>query len=71
MFDMPLFEWLPWAPGVSKKMVLSGNVLAISWSFMAHIKKIMFEYFFPIFLRVSKKLKNLTLKQIKTSNFTP
>ncbi len=39
MFDMSLFGWLPWSPGVSKKFFLSGNVLTISWPLMANTKK--------------------------------
>jgi hypothetical protein len=62
MFDRPVFGWLPWPPGVSKKFVLSGNVLTISWPLMANTKKIKFEKNFPTFHRVAKNLKNLTLK---------
>jgi hypothetical protein len=62
MFDRPVFGWLPWAPGVSKKFVLSGNVLTISWPLMANTKKITFEKKLPTFHRVAKNLKNLTLK---------
>jgi hypothetical protein len=47
MFDRPVFEWLPWAPEASKKFVLSGNVLTISWPLMANTKKMMFEKIFP------------------------
>jgi hypothetical protein len=62
MFDRPVFGWLPRAPETSKKFVLSGNVLTISWPLMASTKKIMFEKIFPTFHRVAKNLKNLTLK---------
>jgi hypothetical protein len=65
MFDRPVFGWLPWAPETSKKFVLSGNVLTISWSLMANIKKILFEKNFPTFHRVAKNLKNLTLKPLE------
>jgi hypothetical protein len=40
MFGRPVFGWLPWAPETSKKFVLSGNVLTISWPLMANTKKI-------------------------------
>jgi hypothetical protein len=43
MFDGPVFGWLPWAPETSKKFVLFGNVLTISWPLMANTKIIMFE----------------------------
>jgi hypothetical protein len=46
MFDRPVLGWLPWAPGVSKKIFLTGNVLTIRWPLIAHIKKYMFENFF-------------------------
>jgi hypothetical protein len=46
MFDRPVFGWLPWAPGVSKKKFLTGNVPTIRWPLIAHIKKYMFEIFF-------------------------
>jgi hypothetical protein len=62
MFDRPVFGWLPWAPETSKKFVLSGNVLTISWPLMANTKEITFEKIFPTFHRVAKNLKNLTLK---------
>ncbi len=43
MFDVPVFGWLPWAPGVSKKIFLTDNVLTIRWPLIAHIEKYMFE----------------------------
>ncbi len=70
MFDRPVFGWLPWAPGVSKKIFLTGNVLTIRWPLIAHIKKNMFEKIFPIFHCVPKNLKNITLKWKVTKNCT-
>jgi hypothetical protein len=35
-----LFGWLLWAPGASKKSVLSRNVLVVSWSNHANSRKI-------------------------------
>jgi hypothetical protein len=46
MFDRPVFGWLPWAPGVSKKIFLTGNVLTIRWPLITYIEKYMFEFFF-------------------------
>ncbi len=42
MFDRAVFGWLPWAPGVSKIIFLSGNVLTISWPLIANTKRNMF-----------------------------
>jgi hypothetical protein len=54
MFDRPVFGWLPWAPGVSKKIFLTDNVLNIRWPLMTHIKKYLFEIFFPK-IKISQK----------------
>jgi hypothetical protein len=54
MFDRAVLGWLPWAPGVFKKIFLTGNVLTIRWPLMAHIKKYMFENFFPK-IKISQK----------------
>jgi hypothetical protein len=62
MFDRPVFGRLPWAPGVSKKIFLTGNVLTIRCFLIVHIEKYMFEKIFPIFHCVAKNLKNITLK---------
>jgi hypothetical protein len=62
MFVMPLDGWLPWAPGVSKKFVLSRNVLVISWPVIAHSQKTKSKKFFPTFLTKFKFLKKITLK---------
>jgi hypothetical protein len=64
MFDRPVIGWLPWAPGVSKKIFLTGNVLTIRWPLIAYIEKYMFEKFFPIFHCVPKNLKNITLNLV-------
>jgi hypothetical protein len=64
-FDRPVFGWLPWSPGVSKKKFLSGNVLIISWPLVANTKKITFEKKFPTFHRVAN---NLTYKFLKELN---
>ncbi len=63
MFGRSVFGWLPWAPGVSKKNFLFGNLLAISCSFNIHTQKSKLNNFFQ------KKLflKNITLK--KGENF--
>ncbi len=63
MFDRPVFGWLPWAPGVSKKFFLTGNVLAISCSFKTNTQKILSRIIFPTFLVNFKNLKNITLKR--------
>jgi hypothetical protein len=68
MLDRPVFGWLPWSSGVSKKIFLSGNVLTISWPLMPNTKKITFEKKFPTFHRVAKNLKNLTLKKFSLKN---
>jgi hypothetical protein len=57
MFGRPIFGWLPWPPEVSKKFVLSRNVLVISWPFIAHSKKVKSKFFF----QKNKFLKKITL----------
>jgi hypothetical protein len=54
MFDRPVFGWLPWAPGVSKKIFLTGNVLTIRGPLITYIEKYMFEFFFPK-IKISQK----------------
>jgi hypothetical protein len=58
LFDRPVFGWLPWTPGASKIFVLSRNVLAISWPFIAHTQKNKSKNFFS----KKKILKKITLK---------
>ncbi len=66
---MLLFGRLPWAPGVSKKFFLFGNLLAISCSFNPHTQNNKSKNFFPTFPLFVKNLKKITLKQISDHNF--
>ncbi len=64
LFGRPVFGWLPWAPGVSKKFVLSRNVLVISWPFIGHSQKVKSKKIFPTSLTKFKFLKKITLKTL-------
>jgi hypothetical protein len=62
---MLLFGRLPWAPGVSKKFFLFGNLLAIS-SFIPHTQNNKSKKFFPTFPLFVKNLKKITLNPLSS-----